>query len=327
LCLTGKLTERTKNVKLLARTSRRISLGFRSTHMIAPGAGTRLGQITATDTIRSRHRTPRDFRRFDAYAIVYLLAGSGFYQDEAGADVELSAGDMILVRPSLGHRYGPHQWTEWLERYVVFEGPLFELWEASGYFDLHPPIVRVEPIHEWNAVLDRLTGDRTRGGAVPALEQVIELQHLLATVFGEDRSRESLSSADRDWLSTACSLLDAGDQANSDEPDLAAVAESMAMSYDGFRKRFRRLSGNTPARYRTEKRIERARRMIQRGTMTNREIAEALGFCDEHHLSRRFRQFVGKSPREFRQSLPLSASVNRGSPDPHPEPPRTVGEE
>jgi AraC-like DNA-binding protein len=276
------------------------------------GSSSPLGRISATDTLRMVKPNPTNrFRRFGSYALVFLLAGEGRYQDESGADRQLQPGDLILVRPSLGHFYGPYPWTEWVERYVVFEGPVFDLWEACGLFNLHPPIVRLDPVHVWNAELDRLFGDTGRIGTLPALEQVSRLQELLSRILLAHTVGGQPTSEDREWLSRAYSLLDAGDPAIGNDLDLPTVAASLAMSYDGFRKRFRNLSGISPARYRMLRRIDRAQRLLQRGMLTHREIAEALGFCDEQHFSRRFKQITGKSPRAFRQSLPISVSGAR----------------
>ena len=34
------------------------------------------------------------------------------------------------------------------------------------------------------------------------------------------------------------------------------------------------------------------------------QIADALGFCDAHYFSRRFKEITGKSARAFRRELP-----------------------
>jgi len=43
---------------------------------------------------------------------------------------------------------------------------------------------------------------------------------------------------------------------------------------------------------------------MQGGNLTDRQIAERLGFCDEFYFSRRFKQLTGRSPRQFREELP-----------------------
>jgi AraC-like DNA-binding protein len=75
------------------------------------------------------------------------------------------------------------------------------------------------------------------------------------------------------------------------------------MSAETFRKKFARLAGTPPWRYRMTQVIERACRLVHEGRLTNKEIAERLGFNDEFHFSRRFKQITGRSPREFRKLL------------------------
>ena len=50
--------------------------------------------------------------------------------------------------------------------------------------------------------------------------------------------------------------------------------------------------------------IDAACAMLQQPGATTRTIAASLGFSDEFHFSRRFKQITGMSPREFRRLLP-----------------------
>jgi AraC-like protein len=40
----------------------------------------------------------------------------------------VAAGDLIWVYPDLGHEYGPWKGERWDEFFVVFDGPIFDLW-------------------------------------------------------------------------------------------------------------------------------------------------------------------------------------------------------
>jgi AraC-like DNA-binding protein len=81
------------------------------------------------------------------------------------------------------------------------------------------------------------------------------------------------------------------------------IARRVGLPYETFRKRFTEAMGVSPARYRTQKRIEAACQLLRfTPQLTNREAAEALGFADEFHFSRRFKEKVGVSPRQYRLS-------------------------
>ncbi|MGJ7488690.1 helix-turn-helix transcriptional regulator, partial [Variovorax sp. LT2P21] len=51
----------------------------------------------------------------------------------------------------------------------------------------------------------------------------------------------------------------------------------------------------------TERRIERAKELLSSTSLLVREIAHQCGFTDEAYFNRRFRQWVGTTPRNFRR--------------------------
>ena len=83
----------------------------------------------------------------------------------------------------------------------------------------------------------------------------------------------------------------------------AAIARKLGLSYETFRKDFARHTGQPPARYRLHRLIDQARALITERHLSNKQLAETLGFYDEFHFSRHFRQVTGQSPREFRQQF------------------------
>jgi AraC-like DNA-binding protein len=82
-----------------------------------------------------------------------------------------------------------------------------------------------------------------------------------------------------------------------------AIARSFGLSYETFRKEFARRAGQPPARYRLHRRIEQARILMKERNLSNKQIAETLGFCDEFHFSRRFHQVTGQNTRAFRRTM------------------------
>jgi len=82
------------------------------------------------------------------------------------------------------------------------------------------------------------------------------------------------------------------------------IAGQLHMSYENFRKRFARLAGMPPSQYRMRRVMERASELMHRSHITLREVADECGFCNEFHFSRRFKQIVGLSPKEYRKQLP-----------------------
>jgi AraC-like DNA-binding protein len=61
-----------------------------------------------------------------------------------------------------------------------------------------------------------------------------------------------------------------------------------------------------PYRYLELVRVERARRLLQRGVRIS-EIAFTTGFSDQSHLTRQFKRVLGVTPGSYAQSYRMRA--------------------
>jgi len=88
----------------------------------------------------------------------------------------------------------------------------------------------------------------------------------------------------------------------SDTVDLATLAAVAGLSIHHFAREFKHSVGVTPHHYLVTKRVERARDMLARTDLSLSEVALAVGFADQSHLARHFRQMLGTTPGQFRWS-------------------------
>jgi AraC-like DNA-binding protein len=93
-------------------------------------------------------------------------------------------------------------------------------------------------------------------------------------------------------------------------PELAAQA---GYSTEHFIRAFRAAYGQTPGRYRTERRVERACDLLRSVNLTVTEICYLVGFTSLGSFSARFSEVTGMSPTGYRQ-----AAADRGGPAPIP---------
>ena len=264
---------------------------------------TRFGRITQAGLIRDGLGAGlAAMRALDSYALVYALDGAAHYRDQHGVARDIAPGDVILVFPGLAHAYGPGPGERWSEFYLVFDGPVFDLWRSQGLLDPARPVFRCDPVDTWLPRLESVPdAPRTPGSS---LAEVCRLQEVLAAMLAQANVAEA-AVGDRRLLARACALL--GSDLERDL-DLPGLARRLGAPYESFRKQFTRLMGTPPARWRSARIIERACELMQRGGMPDKQIAARLGFCDEFHFSRRFKEITGRSPRAFRKSLTVARS-------------------
>jgi AraC-like DNA-binding protein len=82
--------------------------------------------------------------------------------------------------------------------------------------------------------------------------------------------------------------------------DLDGLASVAGVSKYHFARCFEVAYGETPMRYLTRRRIERAQDLLRHANLTVTEICMAVGFASLGSFSSRFRELVGESPSAYR---------------------------
>ncbi len=86
-----------------------------------------------------------------------------------------------------------------------------------------------------------------------------------------------------------------------DGVDNASLAREAGLGRNAFGRYFREATGDTPHRYLTRLRVERACEQLRAARATVDEVAVATGFCDRFHFTRVFKRHMGVGPAEYRR--------------------------
>ena len=260
-----------------------------------PNTTSPLGRITLAGFGIRQLTALGEPRTLGQFAIVYIIDGRGKYADARGVRKSLGPGDLIVLFPEIAHIYNPLP-GGWIVSYLCFQGPTFDLWRNLGLLDPRKPIQHAEPVAVWNHRIESVLDPARQLGFASSLLEICRLQRLLAEII-TGIGRSASHQDELQWLRRATDLIDASLAGPADWENLA---RQMGLTAESFRKRFARLAGQPPARYRMERLMDRARELMRNPSLRDRQIAESLGFCDEFYFSRRFKSITGQSPRQFR---------------------------
>jgi AraC-like DNA-binding protein len=103
------------------------------------------------------------------------------------------------------------------------------------------------------------------------------------------------------------------DRDYADRIDIPALAAGAGYSREHFIRAFRTTYGETPGRYRTRRRVERACELLRSANLTVTEICHLVGFTSLGTFSARFAELTGMSPTAYRKQ-----AAERGGPAPIP---------
>ena len=85
--------------------------------------------------------------------------------------------------------------------------------------------------------------------------------------------------------------------------ELRVIAKEVGMSYFHFSRAFKLSMGMNPTNYIAERRIERAKKLMQETELPISEIALRSGFSSQSHFTTSFRRLAGITPRSFRKGI------------------------
>ncbi len=238
-------------------------------------------------------------RASDDLIIVYVVRGTGRFTDGLGAARAVSAGDVLVHWPVRPCSLAPKPDGDWIEHWLLADRVFSNAMARLGLISARRSAISIgvdASIEErFSAIGESLRVMDDRDGDLLALR----LHELLVEINRGER-RFGAGDAESSLVSAACRRLADTVDGPASIPELA---DALGVGYERFRKVFRRHVGLAPAEYRVHRRVDRARELIVQRKLTNREIADALGYADQFTFSKQFKRVVGESPAAFRRRM------------------------
>ena len=240
---------------------------------------------------RSRHVFP-DHAHEGIYAIGMMEEGGSYCFGTSRTDSLVAAGQICLINPGQVHSGVPVPKAHISYRMLYVATDQMPV-SAGG----EPPRFRCSVLYH-PALYDRL---RAICRALPQGGDGLETESRLVDTLGRllqscgVRIDDASVGGERSAVRKAREML-AADLDH--KVTLAQVARSVGLSRYYLLRTFKRETGLSPHTFRTQRRIDQARRLLQQG-QSIADVALTTGFADQAHFTNKFRQFVGATPRQY----------------------------
>ena len=143
----------------------------------------------------------------------------------------------------------------------------------------------------------------------PALAALACLAGVLSALLLR-RRKGSGSSAGAAQADSFTLKLQALSDANLDNPDFSLddICREMGMSRNTLYGRCRERLGTTPSAYLLQRRLDKARELLENREYSISQTAYMTGFNDPHYFSKAFKRHFGETPSEFRRKIAIFGS-------------------
>jgi AraC family transcriptional regulator len=148
--------------------------------------------------------------------------------------------------------------------------------------------------------------NHARPGHITNFPYIHSITRALVLHLMEGFRYESTPTAIREdakWDETGVKLdwmLDFIDSRLAEPLTLDELADKVAVSRAHFVRRFRAVTGVSPHRYMTLRRIEKAKQMLRDSSLSLGQIALSVGFSSQSHFTQVFHSEAGCTPSQFR---------------------------
>ena len=236
----------------------------------------------------------------DGYVIGMIMAGAQRYRYR-GAEHLAGSGTLVLINPDELHT--GHKGTEdgWLYRaFYPDSGQITSLLTELELPTRHLPIFGATLYRDQDLVNGFCQLHRLLESPATALQQQTIWRELVLSLLQRHAAVPDAGKPGKEHraVSLAKELLLVQLAA---PPSLEALAATVNLSPFHFARVFRRATGMPPHTWLMQQRIARARALLQSGCLPL-EVAMQLGFADQSHLSRQFKQVYGVGPGAYRSA-------------------------
>jgi AraC-like DNA-binding protein len=237
-------------------------------------------------------------RILNEYQLLYITNGNGVFTfGNSKQSCLITEGKMFFLTPGVWHTYKPLENSGWNEYWIGFKGEIIEKIVKEGFFLNKNPVFNIgmneEIIDLYYKAIE--IANEERSGFQQALSGIV--MNILGLMYYRNKTRAFEDEELINKINKAKVIMREDVYKNITAED---ISKSLGISYSGFRRAFKELTGTSPSKYMLELKLNEAKLLLYNTNLPIKEISYNLNFENPDYFPIFFKKRTGKTPSEYR---------------------------
>lgn len=249
----------------------------------------------------------KDYSHHDFFELYHFIDGDVTFSVE-GAMIDVEPGDIIILSQRMMHRIVLNSTCRYYRKHILFSDEIFLMPQPSGLLlrnlIIKQGVMKISNKTVVEAGLDKLFADVIHSvmNHTP-YDEFCALISLFQLLISAEKCYEMYGGQLPEIRNKkAHEILKYIDQHIADELDYKTIARQFFISEKSLYQIFKKETGLSPARYINERRIMKAKLLLNNG-YSAADAAELAGYKDYSVFYRNFIKGTGVSPSDFAKSI------------------------
>lgn len=232
------------------------------------------------------------------HVLIYCVEGAGWYRLDKN-EYRVSANQFFILPAGTPHSYGADKKQPWTIYWIHFTGEHAAIYSQDAYVpqDINPSVH--SRIRERNTVFEEIFNTIEKSYDRESLRYASSLLHYYLASMRYLRLYRQKEPSSIGFVEAVTHYMVENMEK---KVTLQELADYMGYSQSYLSQRFKQELGESPVNYLNRLRIDSACRMLKETNLKINHICHKVGISDAYYFSRLFRQLMGMSPREYRNT-------------------------
>ncbi|MEI6754031.1 MAG: AraC family transcriptional regulator [Paludibacter sp.] len=235
------------------------------------------------------------------FKLIYITKGTGCMCFENSIEKKISKGKILLISPNQKYTYYHLSNSEWKEYFIRFETDEMFNTLIRKFFPVENSIIDIGFSEELTILFHRAIDVVQNGLKSSQVYLSGMLFHVLGLIISESKNK-TLEKREFQQMEQAKIIMN---ESIFENISIQEIAFNLNISYTLFRKNFKKHTGDSPAKYFNDLRLNKAKQLLIETPNSIKEISYMLQFTSSDYFSTSFKKETGISPNDFRNKIKI----------------------